>query len=101
MRLWRTEGFGNINSIFFSAPFYYIDYTLAWVCAVQFWKKANTDFDAAWSDYLRLCEAGGSKPFLELVQLAKLRSPFDPGCLKDTLSEVESWIEREVNPAAV
>ena len=47
----------------FASPFYYIDYTLAQVCAFQFWIKANEDRDAAWKEYLNLCRLGGSKSF--------------------------------------
>ena len=60
----------------FTSPFYYIDYTLAQVCALQSLGEGNTSRDEAWQDYLRLCRAGGSKPFLELVTLANLKNPF-------------------------
>ncbi len=59
--------------IFSTPPFYYIDYTLAQVCAFQFWIKVREDREKAWEDYLRLCKAGGSKSFLELVELAELK----------------------------
>ncbi len=42
----------------FASPFYYIDYTLAQVCAFQFWKRFNVDHDrTAWNDYLSICKA--------------------------------------------
>ncbi len=58
-------------------PFYYIDYCLAQLCAFQFWSQGRNDFKTAWQDYLRLCKAGGSQSFLELVKLANIQSPFD------------------------
>jgi M3 family oligoendopeptidase len=80
----------------FGSPFYYIDYTLAQICAFQFWKKSMENRENAWSDYLRLCKAGGSKSFLDLVTLAKLTSPFEDGCvesvigvIKDSLNSIE------------
>jgi M3 family oligoendopeptidase len=63
------------------APFYYIDYTLALTCALQFWLRARKDFDAAMRDYVTLCQRGGGAPFRQLVRSAGLKSPFEPGCL--------------------
>ncbi|WIF93955.1 M3 family oligoendopeptidase [Caminicella sporogenes] len=77
----------------FNNPFYYIDYTLAQVCALQFWIKSRENRDKAWNDYLRLCRAGGSKSFLELVELADLRNPFEDGCIKSVIGPVEDWLD--------
>ncbi|RKD23612.1 oligoendopeptidase, M3 family [Caminicella sporogenes DSM 14501] len=77
----------------FNNPFYYIDYTLAQVCALQFWIKSMENRDKAWNDYLRLCRAGGSKSFLELVELADLRNPFEDGCIKSVIGPVEDWLD--------
>ena len=76
----------------FRSPFYYIDYTLAQLCAFQFWKKSNENRQQALIEYVRLCEAGGSKPFLELVNLANLESPFQESTIKNVVMEVESWL---------
>ncbi|OON98080.1 MAG: oligoendopeptidase F, partial [Candidatus Epulonipiscium fishelsonii] len=43
----------------FSMPFYYIDYTLAQICALQFWKKMNYNREEGWQDYLAICKVGG------------------------------------------
>ena len=86
-RFWQRQ-----NHIF-SSPFYYIDYTLAQICAFQFWKRDREDHDKAWSQYLTLCKAGGSLPFLELVELAGLKSPFEQGCIKSIIGEVKSWLD--------
>jgi M3 family oligoendopeptidase len=76
----------------FGSPFYYIDYTLAQVCAFQFFKKANDNRENAWTDYMNLCNAGGSKSFLGLVQLANLNSPFDDGCIDSVIGDIENWL---------
>ncbi|MCT4620488.1 MAG: M3 family oligoendopeptidase [Marinisporobacter sp.] len=76
----------------FKNPFYYIDYVLAEICAFQFLKKSKEDFDHAWNDYLRLCKAGGSKSFLELVELAKLKSPFGEDSVKLVAREIEKYL---------
>ena len=86
-------GFWFKQSHIFENPFYYIDYTLAQICALQFWKKANEDREVAWSDYLTLCKAGGTKSFLDLVKLAKLKSPFEEGCISSIIGDIEKWLD--------
>lgn len=76
----------------FGSPFYYIDYTLAQICAFQFFKKAVENRELAWSDYLRLCKAGGSESFLDLVKLANLTSPFEMGCISSVIGHIETYL---------
>lgn len=85
-------GFWQQQGHIFGTPFYYIDYTLAQICAFQFWKKSSEDRENAWSDYLRLCKAGGSKSFISLVKLANLISPFENGCIKSVIDHIESFL---------
>ncbi len=75
-------GFWQCQGHIYEAPFYYIDYTLAQVCAIQYWEKFQRNRGSAWPDYLKLCKAGGSAAFLELVKIGGLESPFDPGVLE-------------------
>ncbi|MEK8127306.1 M3 family oligoendopeptidase [Paenibacillus filicis] len=77
----------------FRSPFYYIDYTLAQICALQFWAHAQADPEQAWSDYVRLCREGGSRSFSELVEVAGLRSPFAPGTVEAVIAPVRDWLE--------
>ena len=86
-------GFWQKQSHIFGSPFYYIDYTLAQICAFQFWKKSRENQSAAFTDYVKLCKAGGSRPFLELVEYANLRSPFDDGCLAEVVEPIEAYLE--------
>jgi M3 family oligoendopeptidase len=67
----------------YESPFYYIDYALAQTCALQYWKWSETDSEKAFESYLSICEIGGSKPFLGIVEHGSLVSPFAGGCLKD------------------
>ena len=86
-------GFWQKQGHIFSTPFYYIDYTLAQICAFQFWKKDREDHSNAWADYVRLCKAGGSQSFLNLVKLANLRSPFEDGCVESVIGKISDWLE--------
>ncbi|MBW9157863.1 M3 family oligoendopeptidase [Clostridium tagluense] len=86
-------GFWYQQGHIFGSPFYYIDYTLAQVCAFQFFKKANDNRENAMADYMNLCAAGGSKSFLGLVELANLKSPFDDGCIKSVINDIKIWLD--------
>lgn len=78
----------------FESPFYYIDYTLAQVCAFQFWYRSIVAQDpTAWQDYLAICQVGGTQTFLEILETAHLRSPFEKGALDDTLKAVDDYLE--------
>jgi M3 family oligoendopeptidase len=88
-----SGGFWQKQAHIFEMPFYYIDYTLAQVCALQFWKRSRENKGLAWSDYLRLCKAGGSLSFLELVDLAGLKSPFEAGTVAEVVGEAEQYLE--------
>ena len=70
----------------YGAPFYYIDYTLAQVCALQFLGLAREDAARALDTYVTLCRRGGEAPFQALVRSAGLRSPFDESCLADVVA---------------
>jgi M3 family oligoendopeptidase len=73
----------------FAAPFYYIDYVLAQTMALQFFKKMNKNFKAAWKSYVTLCDQGGKYSFLKLVEIAGLESPFKKGTVEGIIKDVE------------
>ncbi|MBV1797432.1 M3 family oligoendopeptidase [Siccirubricoccus sp. G192] len=74
----------------YNSPFYYIDYTLALCCALQFWVRSRQDAKAALADYVALCGRGGSMPFQGLLASAGLVSPFAPGALAGVVREAEA-----------
>ena len=99
-----TRDYGEVdelkNGIFwfrqghiFSSPFYYIDYTLAQVCAFQFWIKSREDREKAWQDYLNLCKLGGSKSFFELMKSANLKNPFEEGTLASVIPKIKEYLD--------
>jgi M3 family oligoendopeptidase len=89
----ENGGFWQKQAHVFNHPFYYIDYTLAQICAFQFWTRDRQDHQSAWNDYVELCRAGGSRSFLDLVKLANLRSPFEDGCVASVVSEIERFLD--------
>lgn len=88
----ENGGFWQRQGHIYNSPFYYIDYTLAQICAFQFWKRSRENQTEAWEDYLKLCKLGGSMPFTELVKEANLLSPFEDGCVQSVVGEIENWL---------
>lgn len=84
---WYKQG-----HIFFS-PFYYIDYTLAQICAYQYWIKFNDDRNKAWTDYNNICKVGGSQSFLEIVKTGNLKSPFEENTIKTVSSHIKNYLD--------
>lgn len=92
-RFLEAGGFWFVQSHIFQAPFYYIDYTLAQVIAFQYWVWMQTDPQAAWDSYLTLCQAGGSRPFTGLLELAGLDNPFKPGQLARIIPVIARYLD--------
>jgi M3 family oligoendopeptidase len=77
----------------FSSPFYYIDYTLAQVCAFQYWIKSQEDHAKALESYIKLCKLGGSMSFLGLVKAAELKNPFVNGTVKEIVKPIRAYLD--------
>lgn len=90
----ENGGFWKKQAHIYNMPFYYIDYCLAQLCALQFWKRSQENYAAAWADYLSLCKAGGSQSFLKLVDLAKLNNPFDENTIAPIVADVKNWLDK-------
>jgi M3 family oligoendopeptidase len=89
----QQGGFWLQQGHIFNSPFYYIDYALAQVCALQFWQKAQSDSKLAWKDFIALCQAGGSMPFTELIKVARLNSPFIAGSVQTVAETASNFLQ--------
>ena len=81
-------GFWMQKQHIFLYPFYYIDYALAQMCAFQYYSRMKTDRRQAWEDYLRLCRAGGTKGYFELLEVGNLLNPFREGTVEKSVRHV-------------
>jgi M3 family oligoendopeptidase len=88
----ENGGFWQRQGHIYNSPFYYIDYTLAQICAFQFWKRSIENREEAWADYVKLCNLGGSLSFTKLVKAANLISPFEDGCVESVVGVIEQWL---------
>ena len=70
----------------YELAFYYIDYCLAQVVALEFLADAQKNYDEAFGRYVEHCKRGGLYAFNHLVKLAGLKSPFEDGALKEVAS---------------
>lgn len=77
------------QSHIFGAPFYYIDYTLAQVCAFQFLVEMSKNQEKAWKKYIKLCKCGGKYPYVSLLKKVHLRCPFEEGNVRKVIKPLK------------
>lgn len=80
------------QSHIFQNPFYYIDYALAQVCALQFWLRMQNKDPQAFADYYAICEVGGTLPFTKICEKANIISPFTKGCLHEVVEKGKAYL---------
>lgn len=77
-------------------PFYYINYTLTTMGAMEFKKKLATDKAACWKDYFTLCKVGGSLGYLDTLKAANLAVPFEKGGVKRAVSYAIDILNKQI-----
>lgn len=81
------------QSHIFGEAFYYIDYTLAQVCAFQFYLLDLENHEYAWNKYLNLCKLGGSMSFTKLISAVGLKNPFEEGSLDEVMKKLSKVLK--------
>ena len=81
-------GFWMQKQHIFASPFYYVDYALAQMGAFEYYVRSKENHERAWADYYRLCKAGGSKSYFELLELGNLSNPFAEGTVEKIISPI-------------
>jgi oligoendopeptidase F len=74
------------------APFYYVEYGLAQLGAVQVWRSALRDQAGAIADYRRALALGGTVPVPQLFAAAGAKFAFDADTLRDAIGLMEETI---------
>ena len=85
--MWQRQGH------LFGSPFYYIEYAIAQMGALQIWLQAREDLRRAVANYRRALALGGSRPLPELFQAAEIRFDFS----ERTLVPLVEAVERELD----
>ncbi len=81
--MWQRQGH------LFHASFYYIEYGIAQLGALQLWQRFRQDPDAALAGYRAALELGGTRPLPELFRAAGLRFDFSAATLEPLMRTVE------------
>lgn len=79
---------------FFSSPFYYIEYGLAQLGAVQVWRNSLHDRAGAVRRYREALALGATRPLPELYKAAGARLVFDPSGMRELITLVEEELEK-------
>ena len=78
----------------FHSPFYYIEYGLAQLGALQIWRNALQDHAKALSQYRYALSLGNTKPLPELYQAAGARLAFDRATVAELMQLVDQQLEK-------
>jgi oligoendopeptidase F len=78
----------------FIHPFYYIEYGIAQLGALQVWANSKRDKAKALADYQRGLALGGSRPLPELFSAAGCRFDFSAQTLRPLIALVRSEMEK-------
>jgi oligoendopeptidase F len=74
-------------------PFYYVEYGLAALGAMQVWRNARQDQPGAVAAYRRALALGGTQPLPKLFQAAGAKFAFDEATLSEAVGLAENTIE--------
>ena len=79
---------------FFGSPFYYIEYGIAQLGALQVWRNSLRDPKEAVRKYREALALGATRPLPELFQAAGARLIFDGDGMRELVSLVEEELEK-------
>lgn len=85
--MWHRQGH------LFSVPFYYIEYGIAQLGALQLYARYTTDPKGAIASYKSALALGGSRPLPELFKAAELSFDFSPARIEPTWSRVQRELD--------
>ncbi len=78
----------------FEVPFYYIEYAIAQLGALQLYSVYKKDPDQAVKQYLNALSLGGSRSPQELFKAANIKFDFSLGTLTELMGTIEEEIEK-------
>jgi oligoendopeptidase F len=87
--LWQKQGH------IFDVPFYYIEYGIAQMGALQVWKNSLQNYEQALSNYLNALKLGYTKTIPEIYRTANIEFDFSVDKLQElsdfVVKELEKW----------
>ena len=79
---------------FFQVPFYYVEYGIAQLGALQVWMNAQKDYRQAVALYRNGLALGGSRPLPEIFEAAGLKFDFSAATVRPLIDAVMQEIDR-------
>lgn len=89
----RTKGWHVIH--LFQFPFYYLEYAIAYLGALQLWERMDDDPGGALEGYKRALALGGTRPLDELYTAAGIEFRFDRELVGRLAARVAEAMERD------
>ena len=80
----------------FEVPFYYIEYGIAQLGALQLWLNSKKDWNKALEDYKKGLSIGGARPLPELFESAGIRFDFSQGTIEPLVGVIEDKLKEAV-----
>lgn len=74
----------------FQCPFYYIEYGIAQLGALQIWLKSKSDYRGAVAGYQRGLALGGTRPLPELFESAGAKFDFSAKTVRPIMTAIEA-----------
>lgn len=78
----------------FENPLYYLDYTIAQIVALEFFRDSRTDRKKALEKYLAFDRLAGKYPFRTLLEKADIENPMDGNTLKEVSQDVMEYLSQ-------
>lgn len=78
----------------FEVPFYYIDYCIAQVCAMQYFIWSLENKEDAWKSYYKLCKLAGTIPFKKLLKKVGIQNPLKSDVVAELIPKLKAQIEK-------
>jgi oligoendopeptidase F len=86
--LWQRQGH------LFHSPFYYVEYGIAQLGALQLWMKAKQDPHLALANYRSALALGGARPLPQLFAAAGIAFDFSQKTLRPLMEALEEELEQ-------
>jgi oligoendopeptidase F len=89
---WTARWYQQLH--IFEVPFYYIEYGIAQLGALQVWRNAMRDQAAAVAAYREALGLGSTRPLPELYQAAGIKLAFDAATIGELVELVETELDK-------
>jgi len=89
---WTARWYQQLH--IFEVPFYYIEYGIAQLGALQIWRNAMRDQPAALAAYRHSLGLGSTRPLPELFEAAGVKLAFDSATIGELVELVETELQK-------